>query len=64
MRIVLDGEAQRDATGDGALRRFFGAPMSQDQAAATDVVVNVFDGGPRTIVEYRIGERGPERRSR
>src|SRR5579864_3910005 len=64
MRIVLDGEAQREATGDGALRRFFGAPISQDQAAATDVVVNVFDGGPRTVVDYRIGERAPVRMER
>jgi hypothetical protein len=64
MRIVLDGEAQRDATSDAALRRFFGAPISQDQAAATNVVVNVFDGGPRTVVEYRIGERAPVRMER
>jgi hypothetical protein len=64
MRIVLDGEAQRDAAGDGALRRFFGAPISQKEVAATDVVVNVFDGGPRTIVDYRVGERAPVRMER
>jgi hypothetical protein len=64
MRIVLDGQAQGDATGDGDLRRFFGVPIPQDQACATDVVVNIFDGGPRTIVEYRMGERAPVRMER
>jgi hypothetical protein len=64
MRIVLDGEAQRVASGDGDLRRLFGSPISQDQAAATDVIVNVFDGGPRTLVEYRIGARTPVRMER
>jgi len=28
------------------------------------VVVNFFDGGPRTTVEYRIGERAPVRMKR
>jgi hypothetical protein len=28
------------------------------------VIVNVFDGGPRTVVEYRIGERAPVRMER
>ena len=36
-----------------------GAPIAQDQAGMTDLVVNVFDGGPRTTVEYRIGGRAP-----
>jgi hypothetical protein len=64
MRIVLDGQAQRDATGDGDLRRLFGSPISQDQACATDVVVNIFDGGPKTVVECRIGGRAPIRMER
>ena len=64
MRIVIDGATQRDAASDGDLRRFFGTPLSQDQVAATDVIVNFFDGGPRTVVEYRIGERAPVRMER
>jgi hypothetical protein len=64
MRIVLDRQVQREATGDTDLRRLFGSPIFQDQACATDVIVNVFDGGPRTVVEYRIGERAPVRMER
>ena len=36
-----------------------GSPIARDRLAATDVLVNVFDGGPRTLVEYRINERAP-----
>jgi hypothetical protein len=41
--------------------------MGIDEVAATDVYVNLFDGGPRSKVEFRIGPHGPyamERRSR
>jgi hypothetical protein len=64
MRIVLDGEPDRDPKAtDRDLRMglLFGSPISPDRACATDVVVNFFDGGPRTIVEYWIGERQPVR---
>lgn len=42
----------------------FGSPISQDKTCTTDVVVNVFDGGPRTTVVYRLGERPPVRMKR
>jgi len=31
-----------------------GSPISDDMVRAIDIIVNVFDGGPRTTVEYRI----------
>jgi hypothetical protein len=70
LRIVLDSEPQRDrrvsehdagAAGMGAL---FGAPLPQERVCLTDVVVNVFDGGPSTTVAYQIGGREPVRMSR
>ena len=67
MRIVLDGELRGGRTtidGDCRMGRLFGSPISQDRACMTDVVVNVFDGGPRTVVEYRIGKFGPVRMKR
>lgn len=33
--------------------------FSQDEVAAARVVVNLFDGGPRSTVELRVGERPP-----
>jgi hypothetical protein len=67
MRIVLDSEPDRagKATGrDVRMGLLFGAPIPQDRTCATDVVVNVFDGGPRTSVAYRIGERAPVKMKR
>jgi len=64
VRIVLDNELHRgapDASGGSRMSQLAGAPIAQDHAGATAVVVNVFDGGPRTRVEYRIGERPPVR---
>lgn len=46
---------------DLRMRRLAGAPIAQDNVSATNLVVNVFDGGPRTSVEYRIGARSPVR---
>ncbi len=62
MRIVLDSEfhhAAREIYRDFRMGQLLGSPIAQDNAFATDVVVNVFDGGPRTRVEYRIGKREP-----
>jgi hypothetical protein len=67
LRIVLDSESRRtekEIDGDGRISRLLGSPLSKDNAVATDVLVNVFDGGPRTTVEYRIGERAPVRMER
>jgi C terminal of Calcineurin-like phosphoesterase/N terminal of Calcineurin-like phosphoesterase len=65
MRIVLDSEPHPNAFDDDSrLGLMFGSPIFQDKTCATDVVVNVFDGGPRTTVVYRIGERPPVRMKR
>ncbi len=60
MRIVLDAEFHRDRRelySEFRMGELLGSPIPQDSAFATNVVVNFFDGGPRTSVEYRVGER-------
>jgi hypothetical protein len=67
VRIVLDSESHRarKESSDGVrMSQLVGSPIAQDNAGTTDLVVNVFDGGPRTGVEYRIGERAPVRMRR
>jgi len=73
VRILLDSEfhkaqkevgAQKETGGDLRMSQLVGSPIREDNAGATDVLVNVFDGGPRTSVEYRIGERAPVRMER
>ena len=60
MRIVLDSEFHQDRSEiyrdfrPGAL---LGSPIAHEQVFATNVIVNFFDGGPRSKVEYRIGDR-------
>jgi 3',5'-cyclic AMP phosphodiesterase CpdA len=60
MRIVLESEFNRDHKGlyrDFRMGQLLGSPLPQESAFATNVIVNVFDGGPRTLVEYRLGAR-------
>jgi calcineurin-like phosphoesterase family protein len=67
MRIVLDSEFHRDNKEiyrDFRMGQLLGSPIPLESAFATNVVVNVFDGGPRTSVEYRIGRRDPVRMER
>ncbi len=67
MRIVLDCEFHRDRRelySEFRMGELLGSPIPQDSAFATNVVVNFFDGGPRTSVEYRIGERAPVKMQR
>jgi len=67
MRIVLDSEFHRDSREvyrDFRMGQLLGSPIPQESAFATKIVVNVFDGGPRTLVDYRIGRRGPLRMER
>ncbi|WP_018042518.1 calcineurin-like phosphoesterase family protein [Methylobacterium sp. 88A] len=61
MRIVLEsqyrggaGEVLRDYRPMQTLR----SPVPRESVGATNLVVNVFDGGPRTSVRYRIDD-GP-----
>ena len=67
MRIVLDAEFHRDRKelySEFRMGELLGSPIPQDSAFATNVIVNFFDGGPRTSVEYRIGERAPVKMQR
>jgi 3',5'-cyclic AMP phosphodiesterase CpdA len=62
MRIVLDGEFHRDCKelyNEFRMGELLGSPLPLERAGATNLVVNVFDGGPRTSVEYRVGKRPP-----
>jgi hypothetical protein len=62
MRIVLDSVFHGDRKELYSAYRMgelLGSPLPQTRVPATDVIVNVFDGGPRTSVEYRISGRVP-----
>jgi hypothetical protein len=67
MRIVLDSELHRDGKElyrDFRMGQLLGSPIPQEAAFATNLIVNFFDGGPRTSVEYRIGKRDPVKMER
>jgi hypothetical protein len=51
----LDPELARDYR----IAQLFGSPISAESAGTTYVVVNVFDGGPKTRVRYSNGGRSP-----
>ena len=58
MRITLDNQLHvRDPEVARAytVERLLGSPISVEAVGATDLVVNVFDGGPRTRVSLRFG---------
>ncbi|MBV8448561.1 MAG: calcineurin-like phosphoesterase family protein [Hyphomicrobiales bacterium] len=60
MRIMLDSEfhrAGKEIYRDFRMGQLLGSPIAQENVYATDVVVNLFDGGPRSMVEYLIGNR-------
>ncbi|MBV9653539.1 MAG: calcineurin-like phosphoesterase C-terminal domain-containing protein [Acetobacteraceae bacterium] len=62
MRIVLDTQLHGDAPEvmrDYHAGTILRGPIEQAAAASTRVVVNVFDGGPRTRVEMAVGRNGP-----
>ena len=62
MRIVLDSEFHRDRRelyNEYRMGELLSSPLSQERASATNLIVNFFDGGPNTSVEYRIGKREP-----
>ena len=62
MRILLDSEfhrAEKEIYRDFRPGQLLGSPIARENVYATEVVVNVFDGGPRTKVEYRIGGKEP-----
>jgi len=62
MRIVLDSEFHRDRKelyNEYRMGELLSSPLSQERVFATNLIVNFFDGGPNTFVEYRIGKREP-----
>jgi calcineurin-like phosphoesterase family protein len=64
MRIVLDSEFHRDRKeiySEYRMGALLGSPLPVERASATSVVVNFFDGGPRSSVEFRLGDRAPVR---
>ncbi len=61
MRIVLESQFHADDLArlpDTRLYELLGATIPAESAAGTNVVVNLFDGGPRSRVSFRIGD-GP-----
>lgn len=61
MRISIEFGSHfgRDLFRDFRAGQLRGSPLSQDQLPAATLVVNFFDGGPKTAAEYRIGTLGP-----
>jgi len=59
--VVNCPSARRTSTIGGDGNEILGAPMAADELAASELVVNVFDGGPRTRVTYAIGGQRPVR---
>jgi hypothetical protein len=61
-RILLDSvfhRAGRELHRDFRMGQMLGSPISADTLYATQVIVNVFDGGPQTKVELRVGGAAP-----
>lgn len=61
MRISLDAEFHfgRDLFRDFRPGQLIAPLISKDQLGAAKLVVNFFDGGPKTTVAYRIGSNAP-----
>lgn len=60
MRITLDSEFHRgrkELYNEFRMGELLGSPLPQESAFATSLIVNLFDGGPRSSIEYRIGGR-------
>jgi hypothetical protein len=64
IRIMLDGVyhgAERELQRDFRMGQMLASPIPAEHVYATEVVVNVFDGGPRTLVDMQVGDRTPVR---
>jgi C terminal of Calcineurin-like phosphoesterase/N terminal of Calcineurin-like phosphoesterase len=61
MRISLDANPHfgTDVFRDFRAGQLRGSPLRKDELASVNLVVNVFDGGPKTTVAYRIGASAP-----
>jgi 3',5'-cyclic AMP phosphodiesterase CpdA len=61
-RIMLDSvfhRAERELQRDFRMGQMLGSPISVDALFAAEVIVNVFDGGPKTRVSLAIGNAAP-----
>lgn len=66
-RIMLDSvfhRAAREVQRDFRLGQMLGSPIPADALYATEVIVNVFDGGPKTKVELAAGSAAPVQMTR
>jgi hypothetical protein len=62
MRIMFDSTFHsdgREVQRQFRLGRLYSSPVTTADLYSTEVVVNVYDGGPRTRVEMKIGNRPP-----
>jgi hypothetical protein len=59
MRIMLDWAHHHEKEVDRDFRtgRLLNSPIDKENLYATQLVVNFFDGGPKTAVTYQIGDR-------
>ena len=67
MRIVLDAwfhQYSESSRRDYRMGQMTRGAITVDQVPSTDVIVNLFDGGPRSTVELRIGDRAAVRMER
>ena len=58
MRITLDTafhQFSKDGIRDYRMGELLGDRIDREQLPSTEIVVNLFDGGPKSKVEYRIG---------
>lgn len=59
MRIMFDvahHQLRSDSARDFQMGELLDGRMTSDEVAAADIIVNLFDGGPKSRVEYRIGD--------
>ena len=62
MRVTLESQfhgRDPELARDYRIAQLFGSPIPAESAGATYIVVNVFDGGPKTRVRYSIAQRNP-----
>jgi 3',5'-cyclic AMP phosphodiesterase CpdA len=61
MRITLDWahHHEKEVDRDFRVNRLLSSPIDKDNVYATNLVVNFFDGGPKSIVTCQIGNREP-----
>ncbi len=60
LRISLEVQAHaddRETFHEASMSQLLRSPLTADQAAGASVIVNVFDGGPKTVVAYALDDR-------